>query len=134
MRVPRLYLERAQKALRVSEHLLEIGEPDSAASKLYYAYFYGAQALLETRNLRFSRHGQVIAQFGLHFAKTGVIDPRFHRLLDTAFELRQIADYQIEVVIDSDHVKELLQEGGRFLEAAARYLDQISPNETDSES
>ncbi|HYO14081.1 MAG TPA: HEPN domain-containing protein [Thermoanaerobaculia bacterium] len=134
MRVPRLYLERAQKALRISEHLLEIGEPDSAASKLYYACFYGAQALLETRNLRFSRHGQVIAQFGLHFAKPGLIDARFHRLLDTAFELRQIADYQIEVVIDSDHVRELLQEGRQFLEAASKYLEQLSMIKEDSET
>lgn len=134
MTTPALYLEKAQRAFQAAARLLEDGDPDFAASRLYYAYFYTAQALLESRNLRFSRHGQMIAQFGLHFAKTGLIDPRFHHLLDTAFELRQIADYQVEVAIPSDGITELIQEGHRFLEAASKYLEQLPQTEEGSKT
>ncbi len=66
-----------------------------------------AQALLLSRGLRFSRHGQVIAQYGRHFARTGLLDPRFHRLLNRAFRLRQLADYAAAPTFDPEVVKEL---------------------------
>jgi uncharacterized protein (UPF0332 family) len=64
----------------------------------------------------------VIAQFGLHFAKTKRLDPTFHRLLSRAFQLRQGADYAASMVIESDWAVEILEEGRRFLAAAVSYL------------
>lgn len=133
MRKPQLYLQKADRSLVDAERLLENEDWDFAASRIYYAYFYTAQALLLTQDLQFTRHGQVIAQYGRYFAKTKLIDPRFHNLLDMAFELRQVADYQVEVPIDPDVVTDLLREGRHFIEAAARYLEQLSasPEEPD---
>jgi uncharacterized protein (UPF0332 family) len=117
-----LILEKATRALRLAERLFTEEETDFAASKVYYAYFYTAQALLTAKELKFARHGQVIAQYGLHFSKTQALDPRFHKLLDRAFGLRQIADYQIEVVIDPEAVGTLISECREFIDAASRYL------------
>ena len=41
--------------------------------------FYLAVALLNERDLHFRKHAGVHAAFGEHFAKTGVINPKFHR-------------------------------------------------------
>ncbi len=50
-----------------------------SASRAYYAMFYAAEALLAGIGLSFSSHGAVIGVFGREFAKTGKIDPKFHR-------------------------------------------------------
>jgi uncharacterized protein (UPF0332 family) len=117
-------LQKAERSLRAAQALLEGDNADFAASRTYYAYLYAAQALLLTKGLQFSRHGQVLAQFGRHFSKTRLIDPIYHRLLGRAFELRQIGDYQAGIVIDSEQVAELIEEGWKFLEAASRYLEE----------
>ena len=78
--------------------------------------------MLLSAGLEYASHGQVVAQFGLHFAKTKLLDPTFHRLLSQAFQLRQGADYATSVIIEPEWVEEILEGGRRFLAAAASYL------------
>jgi uncharacterized protein (UPF0332 family) len=39
-------------------------------------------------------HQGIIASFGQTFAKSGLVDAKFHRYLKEAFDLRQETDYQ----------------------------------------
>ena len=103
---------------------MKIDAPEDAASRVYFAYFYVAQALLLTEGLKFSSHGQILGQYGLRFAQPEKLDRRFHRVLKRAFELRHVADYDVESSIDPDTVAELIEEGKAFLEAATRYLNE----------
>ena len=119
----RLLLQKAGSSLEAAEILAD-GHPDSAMSRAYYGCFYVAQALLLSRGLVFARHGQVIAQYGLHFAKTGLLDTRFHALLSKAFGLRQGADYAAGAVIDVQKVVEVIHQGREFLTAATRFLEE----------
>jgi uncharacterized protein (UPF0332 family) len=119
-------LEKAKRSLQVGEELLASGNPDFAASRVYYAYLYTAQALLATKGLGFARHGQVIAQYGLHFSKTRILDPVFHKSIDTAFQLRQLGDYQVEVPIQPETVVNLTVVCRKFIDAAAQYIKGLS--------
>jgi uncharacterized protein (UPF0332 family) len=121
-----LFLEKARRSLQVAEEILASGSPDFAASRLYYAYFYAAQALLATKGLSFNRHGQVIAQYGRHFSKTSILDPKFHKSIGTAFELRQLGDYQAEVSIEPEMVVDLASTCRQFIDAASTYIEGIS--------
>jgi uncharacterized protein (UPF0332 family) len=121
------FLEKAGRSLNVAERLLEDGELDFAASRAYYAWFYVAESLLLTRGLRFTRHGQVNAQYGNLFARTGLLDPEFHRLLLRAFNLRQMADYWSDVDLVAEEILNLIHEGRRFLEAARGFLATLPP-------
>jgi uncharacterized protein (UPF0332 family) len=125
MTEPQLLLNKAARTIQSAERLLRDGDTDFSASTIYYACFYIAEALLLTRGLHFARHGQVHAQYGFHFARTKLLDPAFHRLLDDAFELRQAADYQVEVTIDPEVVQGLIEGTRRFLAAAFRYLEEL---------
>lgn len=120
-----LLLEKAGRSLDSADSPLSQGSPDFAASRTYYAYFYIAQALLESQGLKFSRHGQVLAQYGRLFAKTQILDASYHKLFGSAFDLRQLADYQVEVPIESELVEELIQGGRSFLKAASDYLAHL---------
>jgi uncharacterized protein (UPF0332 family) len=113
--------DKAARSFGAAGRLLEAGDEDFAVSRAYYGYFYVAEALLLSKGMIFSRHGQVLAQYGLHFAKTGLLDRRFHRLFDEAFSLRQVADYSTDPAPDPEKVRELIEEGKAFLRAAREY-------------
>lgn len=53
---------------------------------------------------------------------TDRLDRRFYRLLGRAFELRQLADYTVEVELEAASVEDLIAEGEAFLGAARGYL------------
>jgi uncharacterized protein (UPF0332 family) len=115
-------LEKADRSFATAEVILESGAPDFAASRAYYGCFYIAEALLLSRGQKLSRHGQVISQYGLIFARTGELDRRFHQLLLRAFEIRQYADYQVEVEVEEEDAMDLIRRGRDFLRAASDYL------------
>ena len=103
---------------------MEAGDADFAASRAYYGYFYIAEGLLLSKGFRFSRHSQVIAQYGFYFARTNQLNPRFHRLFDRAFTLRQLADYSADpTVMEPQAVRDLIEGGREFLAAAKEYVD-----------
>lgn len=120
-------LEKARRAFDAAEATLEQGHADFAISRAYYGCFYIAQAMLLSEGLEYASHGQVVAQFGLHFAKPRRLDPTFHQLLSRAFQLRQGADYATSVVIESEWVVEILEGGRRFLAEAISYLMPPQP-------
>jgi uncharacterized protein (UPF0332 family) len=115
-------LDKAQDAIEAAELLLKGSKHSFAAGRAYYAMFYVAEALLFERGLAFRKHSGVHAAFGRHFARTHVLDPKFHRYLLTAFESRLEADYGVDMVLSASAVQEMLQQATEFLEAARRYL------------
>ena len=64
-------LEKAERYIHSAELLAAEQDYDSAASRLYYAMFYVAQALLESLGQSYSSHRAVISAYGQHFAKSG---------------------------------------------------------------
>ena len=53
------YLEKAEHALEVAQELLNAGYAPDAASKVYYAMFYAAQALLKSEGIHVVKHSAV---------------------------------------------------------------------------
>lgn len=116
------YLAKAQRALNAARLLCESADHDAAANRVYYAMFYVASAALHERGLHHRKHGAVHAAFGLEFAKSAVLDPKFHRWLLDAFQSRQLADYDIEVALSDADVRELTGRAHEFLAAVTDYL------------
>lgn len=115
-------IRKAEKFLASAQMLMESGDLDSAVSRIYYAAFYVAEALLDALGLSFSSHKSVISSYGQEFSKKDRLDSRFHRFLIAAFEKRQQADYGIETGLDREEVSELLVEARAFIEAAKGWL------------
>lgn len=120
-------LAKARSAIRAADVLLREGENDSAAGRAYYAMFYVDSALLAEAGMTSSKHSGVHALFGEHFAKTGRVNPKFHRFLLDGFDRRVRADYGLEATVPSEEVAlaidqaiELLAEGERLLHEDAQ--------------
>jgi len=116
-------LDKASRALRAAETLLSNNDPDFAAGRAYYAMFYVAEALLHEKNLRTRKHSGVHSLFGETFAKTGAMDPKFHRWLLDAFDKRIQADYGFDITLTRDDAAQMIGQGREFLDAAKRVLE-----------
>jgi len=115
-------IEKAERFLHSAQILSEEGDFDSAASRIYYAMLFMAQALLESRGYTFSSHRATISAFGQQFAKTKILDPVFHQALLNAFSQRQLGDYAVYSGIQKEDVMDLLSQATRFVDAAKEFL------------
>ena len=117
-------LEKSLDVLEAAEVLLKSGKIDVAAGRAYYSMMHTAEALLfEEKDLSFNKHGDIHAAYGLHFAKTKILDPKFHRWLLDAFDQRIVGDYDVSSELDQDIVSELIAQAREFLSTARESLE-----------
>ena len=113
---------KAARSIDAARKLLDAADSEFAASRAYYAMFYVAEALLNEKNLRFSKHGGVHGAFGEHFAKTGEMDAKYHRWLLDSFDKRIVSDYGVDDSISIDESQEIIDHAKEFLAEARKYL------------
>lgn len=118
-------LEKAKRSQKVAAKLYKDGDMDFAASRAYYSLFYTAEALLLTRDMSFSSHSAVITAFGKEFAKTGVLNSKFHHYLMESQDRRNIGDYSILADVTKEQVLEMLAWAKEFIKATETYLKQV---------
>jgi uncharacterized protein (UPF0332 family) len=118
-------LDKARDSIAAAKLLLEGAYPDFAASRVYYAMFYIAQAFLEGEDLAFSKHSAVIAAFGQHFARTGKVPAEFHRFLLTAQDLRHSGDYGPPHAVTLDQAQEQIGHAEAFFVLAERLMGPL---------
>jgi uncharacterized protein (UPF0332 family) len=126
-------LEKAERAIQAADVLLAETGAEFAAGRAYYAMFYTAEALLHEQGQEYSKHGALHAAYGKEFAKSGLLDPKFHRWLIDAFDVRLQEDYDAETVVGSEQVEEMLEQARTFLAAAREFLSNEDRLERPSE-
>lgn len=112
------YLERAEQSIQAAKELVRNGYYDFAASRAYYAAFYGATALLLSEGLDFSKHSAVIAALHQRFVKAGRLSQEQGKDLNWLFEIRSVGDYG-----GTAHVSQ--PEAERAIEAAEKFLTSV---------
>lgn len=115
-------LDKARQSLEAAKLLHAENFLDIAASRVYYAMFHAAQALLFKKGLSFSSHSAVIAAFGKEFAKTGELDPMYHQYLILSQAERNLGDYAIGRHVTKEDAEKLISWGEEFLNAAVNYI------------
>lgn len=122
----RKLLDKSVDSIEAAELLVDKDKADMAVARAYYAMFYIAEALLNEKGLKFSKHSAVHAAFGEHFAKTKEMNAKFHRWLLDSFDKRQVADYDVDGEIERDVAVNAIHQAREFLEAAREYLEKQS--------
>ncbi|HLA06240.1 MAG TPA: HEPN domain-containing protein [Anaerolineales bacterium] len=115
-------LDKAIDTIEGAELLLNNRKNDLAAGRAYYALFYIAEALLNEKGLQFKTHGDVIGAYGKEYAKTKLLDQKFHRWLRIGFDTRLISDYHVDTNIEAAIVSDMINQAREFLETAQDYL------------
>lgn len=115
-------IEKFEHAFEVAEKLLQDEYPADAASKVYFCFLYAAQALLKSEGIEVTKHSAVESAFGFHFAKTGKIDPSFHKMLLNSRKIREISDYGIDEDVSLEQASLKLNEAKLFLSQIKKIL------------
>jgi uncharacterized protein (UPF0332 family) len=120
-------LDRSRRKLVAARRDFDYGDFEDAASRGYYAMFYVAQAILDSKGLSFSSHGAVLAAFGQHFVKTGMLPAHFHRYLLSGQDLRLRGDYDEVYVVTREEAEEQLERAEELLRFAEGLLGRQAP-------
>lgn len=120
---------KAERSLKVAKSLLSSEDYDFAASRAYYTMFYCTEALLLTKNLKFSKHSAVIAYFGKEFVKEGLLQQELHKYLIEGFKERQKGDYEVIIMLPKDEAKDIIKKAEYFLGKAKQYLRNVGYKE-----
>ena len=115
-------MTKAAQACSSANVLLELGDVDGAVNRAYYAMFDAARAALavsgtgEFPDIVSRTHSQVIGDFGKHLVQSGLVSRDLGRLLNRAFEIRRVADYNGDSVQAGD-ARELVDKAKVFVAA-----------------
>ena len=104
---PQDLIAKAERAIGSATLLQDHGDVDGACNRAYYAMFDAARAALLATVPGIDpaigkTHNGLIAKFGLHMVKTGLVPVEFGRAFNRAQEIRQVADYTGDVLELSD--------------------------------
>jgi uncharacterized protein (UPF0332 family) len=118
-------IEKGKRSVEAAKRLSESGDYDFSVARAYYAMFYCAEALLFTKDLSFSKHSAVIAAFGKHFVKTGLLPSALHSYLGDAFKDRQTGDYEAVIAISKEQAGTHIKNAEEFLAQTIEYMEGL---------
>ena len=115
-------INRAEDSHQAAKVLLEKGFLNFSAAQTYYTMFYLTEANLHSKGLQFSSHSAVMAAYGKEFAKTSILDPKFHRRLIIAERRRETGHYGEESGVTNEEARESFDWAEEFMQAVKEYL------------
>jgi len=115
-------LVRADESQRAAEVLIRADLLHDAESRLYYAIYHAAVALLLTEDLQPRSHAGVASLFGLHFVKTARVSADDGRLLARMQKYRAEADYGRDFVLTAEALEEDLAACRGFIDRVRRVI------------
>jgi uncharacterized protein (UPF0332 family) len=119
----RHFLNLARESHDVAGKLIDMGSPRFSVAQSYYTMFYLVEALLLSKGLTFSSHAALTAAFGKEFAKTGLLDAKFHRYLLQTQKRREIGHYGGEAEeVTVEQAGESLLWAEEFMQVVKGYL------------
>lgn len=97
-------VERSKEALKDSKILVREQRRNASANRLYYWLFYVVSAYLLKKGIMESTHSGMKSKFNAHLIKSGLIPRSFGNFYNYFFNLRQDADYQDFIELDSEDI------------------------------
>ena len=119
----RKQLELAEEFLTDAKDLLNAKRLRSAIDRAYYAMFHAAQAMLFARGIKPKTHVGVIRAFGKEIVEKGLIEKKYGRFLNEAFDARLAGTYEVFAKLDEELAEEIVEKAGMFVEKIKEILE-----------
>jgi len=107
---------RAQRSLAVAESALE-EDPDSSASRAYFAAFHAVSALFASQGRDFSKHSALEAAVHRDLVKTGVWDKTLGADFSWLATVRSTGDYGGTAHVSVEDAREAVSRARKILDA-----------------
>ena len=115
----------SEQDLETAQLLLDNKRYRACISRAYYAMYYGTQALLDAKKIASRTHKGMIQQFGQHFVKSGEFSAEMSKKLSEMYDLRQLSDYEADVVINQEQAEAALAASIEFVGQVKVYLEGV---------
>jgi uncharacterized protein (UPF0332 family) len=96
----------------------------AAINRIYYSMFYSLLALGSKYDIESSKHAQLIGWFNKNFVNEGLIDSKYGKIINKAFNRRTKGDYDLYIDFDLEIVKEMYEEMIDFNRAIEKFINQ----------
>ena len=116
-------LSTAKEKLSSAKVLLQTKHFADAASRAYYCTFHSISAVLLSKGLIFSSHGQAIGAFNREFVKTEIFPKHFGRWLIKMQSDREAGDYRTRSPIGEQIAIEDTKMAEEIFDLCSRYLE-----------
>lgn len=116
-------LDQADETIEDVRILIENNRFRAAINRIYYGMFYSLLALGIKNEFETSKHAQLIGWFNKSFINEGLIDTKYGKIINKAFNRRTKGDYDIYIDFDKDTVIEMYNEMQDFITKIKKYLD-----------
>src|SRR5439155_16271831 len=113
----------SDEALTAARALIAAGTFRSAMSRIYYAAFHAARALVLSTGAEPKTHEGTHHLLSVEFVKKGLLETRWSRVLAKLQKYREVADYGGSVVFDRAAVEEELAEAEALAARIRSLLD-----------
>jgi hypothetical protein len=115
--------ERSLEELENAKALFETGKFKLALNRSYYSIFHGIRAVNVLDEFDSSKHSGVIAHFNQFHVKEGHFPKNASKIIKTASEMREHADYEDFFVASRQDAEEQIQKTVQFLKYIEDYLN-----------
>ena len=116
--------ERAQRTIKTAVALLE-SDPESAASRAYYAAFHALTALFALRSRSFKKHTALRAALHKELIKTDQWSVELGRDYDFLMDLREISDYSGVGRVSEENARRAVEAAQRIIVACQEELSSL---------
>ncbi len=117
-------IEQANETILDVELLLENKRLRSAINRIYYGMFYILLALGTKHQFETSKHAQLLGWFNKNFIHKGLIDSRYGKIINKAFNRRTKGDYDTFVDFEESIVIEMFNEMKDFIAEISKFINK----------
>jgi len=111
----RAEVRKARQAFTAADRLIEAGLFDDAMSRLYYAAFHMASAVLLSVDVEVRAHAALQSLFAQHVVRAGLVAPDCSRRLAALFGVRQQADYNRHFTVNEQGARDERARAGELI-------------------
>ena len=116
--------DRGRRALESAGQLVET-DPDSAASRAYYAAFHALTALFGLRGQTFTKHSSLRAALHRDLVLPALLGKESGKDYDFLMDLRETGDYGGVAQVPADGARQAVEKAGAFIAAIAEVCPEL---------
>jgi uncharacterized protein (UPF0332 family) len=100
-------------------------DPDSAASRAYYAAFHALTTLFALRGQTYSKHSAIRTALHRELVQTGILNTELGRNYDFLLDLRETGDYGGLTQVTPENARLAIDKAEAFLAAVRQTCPQL---------
>lgn len=121
-------LSKAEECLTDATEAFNQNRLANSINRSYYAILHATRALLALEGYDSKRHSTIIGYFNQNYVVTGKVEHVYHKMLASAFQVRNESDYNDFYVASREEARKQLDNATVFVEMVKGIIRAIVKN------